>query len=71
MRSLIALVMSCLPIFSGLGGNALVIRSSSGVPHAGTNWELDTIAAIVIGGTRLFGGEGNVFNAMVGVLSIK
>ena len=53
---------------SGLGGIGLVIRSSSGVPHAGANWELDTIAAIVFGGTRLFGGEGNVFNAMVGVL---
>ncbi|MBV8276502.1 MAG: ABC transporter permease [Verrucomicrobia bacterium] len=53
---------------SGLAGIALVIRSSSGVPHAGANWELDTIAAIVIGGTRLFGGECNVVNAMVGVL---
>jgi ribose/xylose/arabinose/galactoside ABC-type transport system permease subunit len=53
---------------SGLGGIGLVIRSSSGSPQAGTNWELDTIAAIVIGGTRLFGGEGNIVNAMLGVL---
>jgi ABC-type sugar transport system ATPase subunit/ribose/xylose/arabinose/galactoside ABC-type transport system permease subunit len=53
---------------SGLGGIGLVIRSSSGVPHAGANWELDTIAAIVIGGTRLFGGEGSIVNAMMGVL---
>ena len=34
----------------------------------GSGWELDAIAAIVIGGARLFGGEGNIIKAMVGVL---
>jgi ribose/xylose/arabinose/galactoside ABC-type transport system permease subunit len=37
-------------------------------PTVGTGWELDTIAAIVIGGTRLFGGEGSLLKAMAGVL---
>lgn len=55
-------------LISGLTGVVLVIRSSSGVPLGGMGWELDTIAAIVIGGTNLFGGEGKLFRAMAGVL---
>lgn len=55
-------------LLSGLTGVVLVIRSSSGVPLGGMGWELDTIAAIVIGGTNLFGGEGRLLRAMAGVL---
>ncbi len=55
-------------LLSGLAGVVLVIRSSSGVPLGGIGWELDTIAAIVIGGTNLFGGEGRLLHAMAGVL---
>jgi ribose transport system permease protein len=62
------MIYSLAGSLSGLAGIALVVRSSSGVPMGGTNWELDTIAAVVIGGTRMFGGEGNVVKAMVGVL---
>lgn len=54
--------------FSGIAGIVLVIRSGSGVPLGGMGWELDTIAAIVIGGTNLFGGEGRLLRAMAGVL---
>jgi ribose/xylose/arabinose/galactoside ABC-type transport system permease subunit len=53
---------------SGLAGVVLVIRSSSGVPLGGIGWELDSIASIVIGGVNLFGGEGRIAHAMVGVL---
>lgn len=53
---------------SALAGLALVVRTSSGVPQIGDGWELDAIAAIVIGGARLFGGEGNILKAMVGVI---
>jgi ribose/xylose/arabinose/galactoside ABC-type transport system permease subunit len=53
---------------SALAGLALVVRTSSGVPHVGAGWELDPIAAIVIGGARLFGGEGSILKAMVGVI---
>jgi ribose transport system permease protein len=55
-------------LLAGLTGVVLVIRSSSGVPLGGMGWELDTIAAIVIGGTNLFGGEGRLLRAMAGVL---
>lgn len=53
---------------SALAGLALVARTSSGVPQIGEGWELDAIAAIVIGGTLLFGGEGNILKAMLGVI---
>ncbi|WP_321893821.1 ABC transporter permease [Paraburkholderia tropica] len=53
---------------SALAGFALVIRSMSGVPNGGVGWELDSIAAIVIGGARLFGGEGSLLKATLGVL---
>ena len=55
-------------LLSGIAGVVLVIRSGSGVPLGGIGWELDTIAAIVIGGTNLFGGEGKLLRAMAGVL---
>jgi ribose/xylose/arabinose/galactoside ABC-type transport system permease subunit len=55
-------------VLGGLAGIVLVIRSGSGVPLGGIGWELDTIAAIVIGGTNLFGGEGKLLHAMAGVL---
>ena len=55
-------------MLSGLAGLALVARTSSGIPHVGSGWELDSIAAIVIGGVRLFGGEGNILKAMIGVV---
>jgi ribose/xylose/arabinose/galactoside ABC-type transport system permease subunit len=53
---------------SALAGVLFVIRSWSGMPHVGSGWELESIAGIVIGGTRLFGGEGYVLNAMLGML---
>jgi ribose transport system permease protein len=55
-------------LISGLAGVLFVIRAQSGVPGAGIGWELDTIAAAVIGGTRLNGGEGRLLSAMAGVL---
>ncbi len=55
-------------LLGGLTGVVQVVRSSSGVPLGGMGWELDTIAAIVIGGVNLFGGEGRLLRAMAGVL---
>jgi ribose/xylose/arabinose/galactoside ABC-type transport system permease subunit len=55
-------------LLAGLAGVVLVVRSRSGVPLGGIGWELDTIAAIAIGGVNLFGGEGRLLRAMAGVL---
>jgi ribose transport system permease protein len=53
---------------AGLGGIILASRLGAGQPVAGTGWELDAIAAVVVGGTRLTGGEGGVGLTMIGVL---
>jgi len=38
------------------------------LPTAGVGYELQTIAAVVLGGTNLFGGEGNLAGAVIGVI---
>jgi ribose/xylose/arabinose/galactoside ABC-type transport system permease subunit len=53
---------------AGLAGILFAARSSSGSPGIGSGWELDTIAAVVIGGVSLFGGSGSLPRAMLGVL---
>lgn len=42
----------------------------SAQPTAGTNYELDAIAAVVLGGTALAGGRGRVLGTLVGALII-
>ncbi|MFA5816396.1 MAG: ribose ABC transporter permease [Bacteroidales bacterium] len=57
-------------ILSGLAGIVLSSRVMSGSPATGQGYELDAIAAVVIGGTKLTGGVGSVFGTIVGVLII-
>lgn len=52
----------------GLAGIILASRLSTGQPTAGTGYELDVIAACVIGGASLSGGEGTIPGAMIGAL---
>lgn len=56
---------------SGLAGVLLAARLSAGQPAAGVAWELDAIAAVVVGGTLLTGGDGSMGGALVGVLLLK
>lgn len=53
---------------AGLAGVILASRLGTGQPVAGVGWELDAIAAVVIGGTLLTGGQGSVLTTLVGVL---
>ena len=53
---------------AGLAGVMLAARLGAGQPVAGTGWELDAIAAVVVGGTLLTGGQGGVGLTLVGVL---
>src|SRR5579884_4026828 len=55
---------------SGLGGLVLAARLSSAQPTAGQGFELDAIAAVVVGGTSLSGGEGSVLRTLIGALII-
>ncbi|MFD2131970.1 ABC transporter permease [Pseudogracilibacillus auburnensis] len=55
---------------SSLAGVILTSRLSSSQPTAGMTFELDAIAAVVIGGTSLLGGRGRLFGTFIGVLII-
>jgi inositol transport system permease protein len=55
---------------AGLAGIVLSSRVMSGPPAAGAGYELDAIAAVVIGGTSLSGGVGSMAGTVVGVLII-
>jgi len=55
---------------SALGGLTLSARTSAGLPQAGVAYELDAIAAVVIGGTSLSGGQGSLTGTLFGALII-
>ena len=53
---------------AGLAGVVLASRITTGQPNAGVGYELDAIAAVVIGGTSLSGGVGGVGGTLLGAL---
>jgi len=57
-------------LFAGLGAVLLTARLNYATPVAGTGYELDTIAAVVIGGTALSGGQGRIIGTLVGALML-
>jgi ribose transport system permease protein len=57
-------------VFTGLAGVVFCSRQQQGDPTAALAYELDIIAAVVIGGGSLRGGEGSIFGSLVGVLII-
>ncbi len=57
-------------LLSALAGLILAARTTSALPQAGIAYELDAIAAVVIGGTSLSGGVGTLTGTLVGALII-
>ena len=57
-------------LMSALAGAILTSRLNSAQPTAGTSYELDAIAAVVLGGTSLTGGKGRIVGTLIGVLII-
>lgn len=55
-------------VCAGLAGALNAAYSSSGVPNVGVGLELSAISAVVIGGTLLTGGRGNLIGTLAGVL---
>ena len=55
---------------AGLGGVIQASKLTSGSPLYGTMYELYVIAAVVVGGTSLAGGEGKILNSLIGALII-
>ena len=60
-------------LFYGLAALLLVARSGVGDPQTGvaTNANLESITAVVLGGTSLFGGRGNVLGTLIGALIVS
>lgn len=57
-------------LLSAVSGVLITGRFATGSPIAGTNAELNAIAAVVIGGASLFGGEGTIVGTVIGALII-
>lgn len=64
------LIYSISGLMAALAGGILTSRLNSAQPTAGTSYELDAIAAVVLGGTSLTGGKGRIFGTLIGVLII-
>ena len=57
-------------LLAGVAGIIVTARVASATPTAGEGYEMDAIAAVVIGGTSLRGGEGKVLYTLIGALII-
>lgn len=64
------MIYSLAGLFSALAGAILTSRLNSAQPTAGTSYELDAIAAVVLGGTSLSGGRGRIVGTLIGALII-
>ncbi len=63
-------VYMIIGFLAGLAGFVLSARLNSSEAVAGTGYELNVIAAVVIGGTSLFGGVGTIFGTVIGSILI-
>ncbi len=64
------MIYSLAGLLSALAGGILTSRLNSAQPTAGTSYELDAIAAVVLGGTSLSGGRGRIVGTLIGALII-
>ena len=55
-------------ILAGIAGMLLAAQTYSGNPNEAVGWELNAIAAVIVGGTLLTGGKGTVFGSLVGAM---
>lgn len=70
VKRITILVYTACSVLAGLAGVLLAARLDSVQPSSGVAYELDAIAAVVIGGTSLSGGTGGVVGTLIGVLII-
>lgn len=68
VNKILILVYTCAGITYALGGAVLTGRLNSAQPIGGVGYELDAIAAAVIGGASLMGGRGTVWGTVFGAL---
>jgi ribose transport system permease protein len=66
----LVIVYTLSGLMAGLAGIVMVGRVNSAFPLAGQGYELDAIAAVIIGGASFFGGVGTVWGTLIGALII-
>jgi D-xylose transport system permease protein len=71
VKSVIFCVFTLMSVLASLAGVILTARLNGATPTAGNLFELDAIAAVVIGGTSLKGGKGSVLGSIFGALIIE
>ncbi|MBC8052546.1 MAG: ribose ABC transporter permease [Sphingobacteriaceae bacterium] len=64
------LVYTIAGLLAAVGGIMVTSRLDSAQPNAGMSYELDSIAAVVIGGTSLSGGRGSIMGTVLGAIII-
>lgn len=70
VKKIIFSVHLLIGTLAGLAGIILASRLGAGDPKSGMMWELDVIAAVVVGGTSLAGGRGKITGTLIGALII-
>ena len=70
VKRVLLFVYALCGALAGLGGALEAAKLSSASPLYGREYELFVIAAVVVGGTSLMGGEGKILNSLIGALII-
>lgn len=70
VRRVLMIVYTICGALAGLGGIVLASQLAAGDPKFGTMYELEVIAAVVVGGTSLMGGSGKIFGTLIGAFII-
>lgn len=70
VKRVLVAVYAIAGLLAGVGGVLFTSRLNAGIPTAGTGYELNAIAACVIGGASLFGAKGGAFGAAAGALIV-
>lgn len=71
VRFIIFIVYTVCGLLAGLSGVLMTSQLKSGAPTYGLTYELYVIAAVVVGGTSLMGGEGKIFGTLIGAFIIS
>lgn len=70
VKKWLIIIYSLAGVFTALGGIMIAARLGSAQPATGAGYELQAIAAVVIGGTSLSGGKGSIVGTVIGAMII-